>query len=205
MTRRMMPRKVRAGVTTTSLKFVSWSVMWITTDKKGKTKIMERKCGSDLAEALRIKSLLDKAGRRAVTLRSCNAAFAPPDSLIAHDTWEVVTRQVKRKGKVKTKKFKKKVHVDPLKDLNAKGIFWCPYCIKLRKLVMRDGFWHHDEWRGVSSEHWIEEKSLYCPMCDTSLKNWHMCFFNPMAWSIRSRIEQRRKRRAPAKPKRKRR
>ena len=177
-----MARKV--GKTVQSLKLAKWSVLWVVEKKtkggKRKKKIMEYDAGYDLADALRVKSLLEAADRRAVTLRCKNTGFPPPEVLLPHEEYEIVTKR--RNGK--NKKYRKKTWVDPMMDYNLMGIYWCPYCMKLRKFVQRSGFWYEDKY-------WVDRKGLYCPMCDIFHQDPHVMKWNPQARVVEFRKKTR--------------
>lgn len=156
-----MPRK---GVTTNAIALAKWSVLWVGKNKKGKTQIFERDCGYDLTEAVRIRDLCVKGGKKSVTLRCKNTGFPPPERLMPHPQYVVVEKKGKR--------YKKRVGtINPLSELNLQGIYWCPFCMKVRKFVHRDGFWIE----GI----WVDKKGLYCPMCDIYFGNHHVRRWNP--------------------------
>lgn len=158
-----------------------WSVMW-----KGKTGyIVEKKFDNDFAGALDAYTTLKAAGKKYVTLRCCNTGFAPPSS-ITHApvaTYEIVTRV--RGGK--RKKFKKKVITETnlMEEHNAKGIWWCAYCIQLRRFYKDPD----EPYRVV----------MRCPVCEVSNYDFHVRRWNPEAKLIEwRRTRVRRSKRAPA-------
>lgn len=141
-----------------------WEVLWVK-DKK----VHRHGVGSDLAEGLRIYGLaLQSESRTAVTLRCCNISFPPPDKYADREEVIVVKGKKRYKG---TKITEPKRYVDRMSQLNLKGIFWCGYCMKMRKLVKRDGY-------SVEGK-WVADSHMACPMCGTSHRM--LVQYNPMA------------------------
>jgi hypothetical protein len=127
--------------------------MWV---RKGQ--IYERKFYHELGEALKTLELLKKAGRTGATLRCCNVGHPPPEHLLRDPVVDVVKKGGKR--------FKRTRYVNRMRELNARGIWWCPYCMKLRRFERRV-----DEGR----------YQMYCPMCDISTRDRHVWRWNPQA------------------------
>ena len=148
---------------------LNWAVMWVKGDR-----IIEKWCDDDFPEARRIEALAIKAGKTGATLRCANYFFPPPEKLRPHE--KTVIRVKKVKGK--KKRLKKYVWVEPLRDLNARGIFWCGYCIKLRRFEKRDGFILED------SEIFVPRQALYCPMCGITHEHGPVKKWNPKANQI---------------------
>ena len=194
----------RTRITPEKLKNAKWSVWWIAGGKK-----RIKRCGHDLPEAIRIHALLVKAGRKSATLRCDNVGHPAPEKYTHHP----VVRQRKATRKVPvTKKYKKKkkgggykvvkrteyvrkrvtiksvTHVNRMTELNDKGIFWCPYCMKLREFKLPKKIWNTliDEWLPNY------DRVLICPMCSISTKDWHVMHENPKALQIN--LHKRRKR-----------
>jgi hypothetical protein len=146
-----------------------WEVRWIGTKKKV---IVHKVFDEDFGGALALYTKLKKAQRAGVTLRCMNVGFAPPDRITHHEVerWEVVQRRGKR--------YKRKVVdiVDMMRDYNARGIWWCPYCIQLR--LFRD--------RSTPGQLLFE-----CPVCEISNYNWHVKRWNPMAKTVEYRTTKR--------------
>ena len=92
----------------------------------------------DFSAALRTHNLLLLSGRKGVTLRSCNVGFPLP------------------------KRYEKKIS-----RLNARGVYWCPYCITLRRFALDD-----------------YKRFMYCPVCDATTGNFHVRQTNPKATVI---------------------
>lgn len=136
-----------------------WSVLWL-----GKKGMVEKKFDEDFGGALKAYTLLLQHGKRLVTLRCCNVGFAPPLSITQHEVirYEVITR--------KGKKYKRKVYdaVDLMETkYNPAGVWWCPYCIKLRP------FKHVRDWTG--REH------MQCPVCKITERDFWVRRYNPQA------------------------
>jgi hypothetical protein len=139
--------------------------MW----KGKKGYIVEKKFDNDFAGALDAYTTLKAAGKKWVTLRCCNVGFAPPRN-ITHApvaTYKIVTRG--------GKKYKKKVitETDLMPEYNAKDVWWCPFCIKLRRFY-RDT---DEPYRVV----------MRCPVCEISNYDWHVKRWNPQAKTIEFR------------------
>lgn len=149
-----------------------WEVRWIGTKKKV---IVHKIFAEDFGGALELFGKLKSAGRKGVTLRCMNVGFPPPKRITEHEVvkWEVVRKRGKR--------YKRKVvtHVDMLHDMNARGIWWCPYCIQLRRF------------KDMSTAGQI---LFECPVCEISNYNWHVKRWNPMAKTVEYRTTTRRSR-----------
>jgi hypothetical protein len=133
----------------------TWEVRWVV-----EKRVVVVDFGDDLAEALRIYTKALVSGRKAVTLRSKNVGFAPPQRL----------RPYTRKPKRKTEEG---VRVTPLNEYNLRGWWWCPYCMQLRKFVLRSGF----HIGGI----WVPEPGYHCPMCGISHRDNSVAKWNPHA------------------------
>lgn len=141
-----------------------WEVLWI---KDGR--VIRKSFETDLMGATELYLKVKVAGRPGATLRCCNMAFPPPQ--------ELQRRLVrgKKKGRVV------QGYVTPMKAKNAEGIYWCPYCMKLRRFVKRKQF----EVEGVT----VRDTWFGCPMCgcthrDSAARKW-----NPMLSQIAFQIE----------------
>lgn len=152
-----------------------WAVLWV---KDGR--VIRKNFGADLSGAIQLYGKAAAAEKRGLTLLCCNMGFAPPEELQPR----IVTgmrRGVKVTGKLV-----------PLKKLNEKGIWYCPYCMKLRRFVKKAGFYLD----GV----WVPDARIACPMCGISHNDHHVRKWNPSAHFISSRVtdpnRKRRRRRA---------
>ena len=146
-----------------------WSVMW----KTPKGKIARKRFDENFPGALKFYTLLVEAGKSMVTLHCDNIAFPPPTHL--RDRY--VTRTKIKKVRGKRKKVKVQVWVEPMKDLNAKGAWWCPYCIKLR------AFKKEETRRSIT---------MSCSVCGVTNRMWAVRRWNPQAQVIEYRRKTRR-------------
>jgi hypothetical protein len=121
----------------------NWAVMWVAVTDDGPT-VIEKWCGTDFSEAQRIFALAVRAEKRHATLRCANVSFPPP------------------------KKYRSKMN-----EVNLRGVFWCPYCIQMRRFQKQDGFMHDDIF--------IPRESYYCPVCGISCHNGSERRYNPKA------------------------
>lgn len=146
---------------------IHWEVRWVTV-KNGDYQIHVKDCGHDLTMALSIYIRVKSANRRLVTLRSCNVGFAPPEKY--RDYW--ITKHKKEKKGSKIVRVPYHVHKIPMKRLNAKGIFWCPYCREMRKFQEQGGFYIE----GIV----VPEKGMFCPICGIRETDYHVRKWNPI-------------------------
>lgn len=140
--------------------------------EEGDYSIIRKDFGTDLDGAVDLYTRAKAAGKRVVTLLSCNVGHPPPEHLLPY------TRLVKKKVKTRRGIKRKMVRVkfDPMRARNRKGIFWCPYCRTLRKYQQQAGFWFEGKYVG--------EPGLYCPLCGISHKDFHVRKWNPIAYRI---------------------
>lgn len=119
-----------------------WSVYWF-----GKGRWKRKRFRTEYDSAL--KWYIENLHRTGITLHSDNVAFPAPRRLTHYEEtqWRVVTK--------KGKKYKKRYTVvtNRMRELNARGIWWCPYCIKLRRF------------REIRTDRGVE---TYCPVCTVS-------------------------------------
>lgn len=115
--------------------------------------------GNDLCEAVRIHALAVQGGRSGVTLRCKNMGFPPP-AKYRPDPEEPNDPA-------------------PLELLNEQGVWWCPYCMKLRKFKKVSGY----RLDGI----WVAIPGMVCPMCKTSHRDPHVQRWNPLARQITDR------------------
>jgi hypothetical protein len=157
-----------------------WEVVW--RGSPPKSKLTRKKFDEDFGSALNTYYLLRAAGKQSVTLRCCNIGFPPPHHITQHPTtsWRVV----RHKGK----KYKRKVttYEDLLQTTyNPRGIWWCPYCIQLRRFAPI----------------WINPRGspMGCPVCGITDRDWYVRHYNPQAsiteWRQSGRRRNRRTRR----------
>lgn len=151
---------------------LNWSVMWL---RKGT--VVEVWCEDDFSEAMRLYDLAKRAGKKMATLRCANYAFPPPRDYTER---EVIVR---RKVGNKVKKVKTTRNV--MGQANAKGWWWCPYCITFRKFRHQLGFRLRDT--GI----YVPQEGMYCPMCGISHKNGFVQRWNPHAARFEHRFRKR--------------
>lgn len=150
-----------------------WQVTWVAKGNRFEEDFLD-----DLNGALALRDKLVAAGRKDVTLRSKNVAWPPPEEYRPHVVTKKIlkgTRIVRRKGKRYRKKIYKEVDVEvhKMKQANAIGWWWCPYCVKFRKFDKCDGF-EHD---GI----WVPQPGMYCPACGISHFDFAVRRHNPQA------------------------
>lgn len=166
-----------------------WQVLWL---KDGR--IVKHDFEHDLHGATQLYLKVRSAGRKGATLRCANMGFPPPEKLLPRvvkvkqelDTPRIVRRQGKRYRQTHTVK---EMVYQPLKKLNRQGIFWCPYCMELRRFVHRNGF----RVDGI----YVAEKRLACPMCRVTQRDANVIKYNPMMAQIRYEMEERHRRSSP--------
>jgi hypothetical protein len=140
-----------------------WEVLWL---KDGR--VVRKACEHDLGEATRLFALAKTAGRKGVTLRCCNMAFPPPDKYA--DTERII---VERNGK----RYRGKKLIEPrqyqvkMNELNIRGIWWCAYCMQLRRFVKRK--------RVQVGTVRMDDECMACPICGATHRL--VAKWNPMA------------------------
>jgi hypothetical protein len=147
------------------IKNLSWSVFWYS---KKKDKWVRKRFKDDFNAALKFYSTHSYPG---ITLHVDNHSFSPPVRITEHSEvqWEIIRRNGKR--------YKKKVIrlVNLMDDYNRKGIWWCGYCIQLRRFIL------------IESDKGPE---MYCPVCTASHRINRQ--YNPQAQLIEMHKQQRR-------------
>lgn len=128
-----------------------WDVRWVANKR-----IVIADFGEDLAEALRIYTKALAAGKRDATLRCKNVSIPPPIHL----------RPVLDKDGIT-------IINTPLRHYNARGWWWCPYCMQLRKFKLLRGFF--------TGGQWVAEAGYHCPMCSISHRDSSVRKWNPIA------------------------
>lgn len=160
-----------------------WQVVWVRPDGK----VVRHDTGDDFHEAMKVYTRAVTGGRRAVTLRCKNMSFPPPPQY--RPTVEPI---LDKRGRPTGETVKH----EPLHDVNRRGVWWCPYCIKMRKFRHRPGYYTTE---GV----WMAEPAMVCPMCHIEHTSFFVKFWNPLArvitdkqLSVEGRARTKRKRRA---------
>lgn len=161
----------------------NWEVIWL----NPKTKKLKRvDFGHDLASATETYIKVKSAGRKIATLRCKNFGFPPPEKLQPYvHTFKKPKRIPGHSKPVRS------VRVTPLRKLNAEGVYWCPYCMQLRKFKEFAGF-------RAEGKYQVNENNFGCPVCRISCKDHHVRKWNPLAISIQYHMEEKRVR-APTK------
>lgn len=152
-----------------------WEVIWV---HPKKPELVRKPFEHDLQGAIDLYTRLKLAKRRGVTLRCMNMGFPPPDDLADR---EVVTIRHPTTGrKVRGKRIMEpRQYLVRMGKLNARGIWWCPYCRQKRRFVKRRGF----RVNGI----WVGEEQLCCPVCKASDRDWHVRRYNPLATNLEMR------------------
>lgn len=154
-----------------------WEVLWVK-DRR----VVRIPFEHDLSEALRIYTKAKDAGKPGATLRCCNVGFAPPDKYADHEIAVEVKEVRGRMRRVKVKRpIEPRQYMQRMGRMNRKGIWWCPYCMQLRKFVKRKGY----RYSGV----WVPQPGMHCPICETSHRDGHVAKYNPIARRISGRVK----------------
>ena len=141
-----------------------WQVIWVK-DRR----IHRVGTGDDMHEALRLYGLAVASPERTnVTLRCQNMGFPPPVKYRPR----VVTFDKPRRLKDGTPVTS--VRVVPMAKLNRNGIWWCPFCIQLRRFVFEKGWW-------TQEQVWMAEPRMRCPVCSVSHDSMEVRKWNPLA------------------------
>lgn len=144
-----------------------WEVIWVRGGRLHRVAT-----GNDFAEALRLYGLAITSPDRAnVTLRCCNMAFPPPEKY--HD--RVVTFDKPRR--LKNGKRVTSVRIRPMVKLNREGVWWCPFCVKLRRFKFEKG-WTTTE--GI----YVAEPRMRCPVCKVDHNSFDVRKWNPLATTM---------------------
>lgn len=147
---------------------IHWEVRWVTL-KNGDYAIHVKDCAHDLTMAVSIYSRVKQAKRRFVTLRSCNVGFAPPAK---YQPYWVTKKKKERTSRNKVITVPHHVRKLPMKPLNNKGIYWCPYCREMRRFQTQKGF--------VIDGIVVPEKGMFCPICGVRETDYHVRKWNPL-------------------------
>jgi hypothetical protein len=133
-----------------------WAVVWVS---KGRRIVKET--DDDFGEAIRLFTLLVKNGRRP-EIRCVNVGFQPPKRITQYKRYKTIVVEVN--GKMKKRRTLSVVNL--MQDYNQKGVWWCPYCIKLRRFKMQT----------------VGLRDLYvCPVCGITSRDGYVVRFNPYA------------------------
>jgi hypothetical protein len=166
------------------VQYAHWKVVWRKADGKLVTFVPEPK--TDMVEAQRIYEKALAIGRKP-TLICTNVGFPPPDKYA--DRERVLLGR--RKG-TKTKVYKlvlttPRQYFTKMWHLNRQGVWWCPYCRKLRRFVKRKGF----RLDGI----WVPDEHMGCPVCKITHRDGHVRRYNPVAQTMPMHTRKGRQRR----------
>lgn len=146
-----------------------WQVIWVSDGR-----IVKKDFGADLPEAIRIYGLAVKADKRLATLRCCNMAFSPPDK---YADKEYVLKVKPNGKKVKVKRLTKpRRYFETMAKVNLKGVWWCPYCMAMRKFKVRK----RSRIEGVV----LQDPRMVCPTCGISHEDGNVKRYNPAASKV---------------------
>lgn len=123
--------------------------MWVKREK-GKNRIIAIDFEDDLVGAMELFEKARKGKKPLATLRCKNVGFPPPEK-----------------------------YYDRMVAYNHKGVWWCPYCMQLRRFEGR-------HWSSVDDMVFATDEVAYCcPMCDISHRDHHVIKYNPIARRLR--------------------
>lgn len=173
-----------------------WEVIWWNKKTKQFSTI---EFDNDLASAEELYARAVAADKPFATLRCTNVGFPPPKKYRPR----VVKKLKKERVRGKVKKTVVELEVEPMVEVNMKGIWWCPYCRKMRKFRNQDGFTYSYQ----DTDYWVDAQGMYCPVCEISHTNHHVRKWNPHAarMSYRPQKRTRVRRTSRAKPTKRRR
>jgi hypothetical protein len=131
-----------------------WEVMW-SIRKGGENRIICKEFDHDFPSALELYVKINLAGKKMCTLRCCNVGYAPPER-----------------------------YHESMMAYNKEGIWWCPYCMKMRRFEKR-------AWYEIEGKLIADDPKYYCPMCDISHSDGMVRKYNPLAQAIMNRKKSR--------------
>ncbi len=147
---------------TASAERARWELVWVS--KKGRIK--RKDFGDDFSGALQGFAEGQREQLRFLTLRCKNVGFPPPPELRPRT---IVFNPPKRiNGDLVYQ-----ATVRPMAKRNRAGVWWCPYCIKLRKFTKKTGFMID----GIE----VKDEALACPVCSITHRDGHVRKWNPQA------------------------
>lgn len=138
-------RKLMSFSNRYSVETANWEVMWVTV-KKGEKRIVSTQFGSDFVAAQELYVKVLKAKKPLATLACVNIGFPPPEK-----------------------------YMGKMAALNRQGLWWCPFCMKLRRF-------EKTHWREIDGDMYTVDDAVYrCPMCETGHSSWDVRRWNPIA------------------------
>lgn len=150
-----------------------------------KGRVITKECGADFAEAVRIYTLAVQANKQNATLGCANMSFAPSDKYADHrPAYKMSERTGKRFISKKTGQpvllgkelILPRTYQDTMGALNRQGVWWCPFCVKLRRFERYDGFMSE----GIE----VNEPAMMCPVCNVSHNHGQVQRYNPICSRI---------------------
>lgn len=148
-----------------------WEVLWVVR-RNGENHIVGTDFERDFVGALALYSKAKKAGKKMCTLRCKNIGHAPPDR---YRDLEPIYK--KRKGKlvvVGERMSEPPQYTVKMEKYNRQGVWWCPYCMELRRYEKRG-------WSEVDDVMFSADPKYYCPICDISSSDAQVIKYNPIA------------------------
>lgn len=151
--------------------YAQWEVIWVVPGPR----IIAQDFESDFVGALELYLKAKRADKKLCTLRCKNVGFPPPEK------WrDIEPIYAKRKGKMIVVD---EVLAEPptwnrkMRYFNSNGVWWCPYCMQLRRFEKR-------RWAEIDGEPYSSDPAYYCPICDISHRDAYVIKYNPQAKSI---------------------
>lgn len=142
-----------------AVEYARWEVIWRRKGRKFKVKF-----GRNYSDAEELYFRLLSKGIKTATLRCANVGFPPPERFQPRYVWK------KRRGR------RVQVLRNPMRKLNAAGVWWCPYCRRFRRVkegklkVGRSGKSRRPYWS--------------CPECGVKHTNYYVYTYNPAALDL---------------------
>jgi hypothetical protein len=142
-----------------------WSVIWVSNEGE----IKRIRCDEDMAHAQELFGKAARQGKRAATLHSDNVGFAPPDKFADVETIPIGRSKRTKKIVYRTEVIEPRQFNVKMLKLNRRGIWWCPYCIRLRKFKLQRR---------------AEVDGIKCPLCKISHRDGNVRRYNPIAQQL---------------------
>jgi len=161
-----------------------WEVIWWS--KKGRRFIV-KEFGTDLYEATKLYVHVKSLSAPLATLRCCNVGFPPPEGKRPYMKKYLKKEKVRVNGRLRTKKKIVEIYTEPMREINLKGVWWCPYCREWRKFKLQDGAMFNEEY-------FVPGEGMYCPVCQVSHRDHHVRKWNPQAQLLAFKLGVRRPR-----------
>jgi hypothetical protein len=137
-----------------SIQFARWSVYVLVKGKR-----LRKKFNDDFRDALKFYTQC-KDKELPCVLHSDNTGFPPPQSITKHP--KVRYEIVRHKGKRVKKKIEYTINL--MTKYNDRGIWWCPYCIRLFEFKEGERY---------------GRKEIWCPVCGIGNRDFNVRRANP--------------------------